>query len=114
MSTEKIIGAGQDKALFLEFIEFCDKQPKDKMIIHHTWQSCAVGDFVDYLGLDDINYQDFKVKLLGKDNEVGHTGNDELPNLQTCLSVGDNLTPTLYGKFTEFLKSYLPTISETV
>ena len=29
------------------FIEFVASQPRDKKINHHSWHSCAIGDFAD-------------------------------------------------------------------
>lgn len=87
---------GQDKELFLQFIDFCDKQPKDKKIDHDSWSTCAIGEFHDYIGAD-CHIVDFPYKVLG-------LGDDET---DLVVLVGDGRCPEFYGEFTEFLREWL-------
>jgi|GEM_PF-5303889 len=105
--SQLIIGEGQNKALFLEFIQFCDNKPKDEVINHEGWDDCAVGQF-------------FNTK------SVAFIGYSQMPLVDTLLGsfkgskqslhwlVGSGICPSTFGEFTEFLKSYLPNINETV
>jgi hypothetical protein len=90
----------QDKALFEEFIRFCDSQPKDKEINHDLWCTCAVGEFLISKGIEmgegSYTYNTPEISLT-----IG-ASNDGLWGRLDCRDC-----PNTYGEFTEFLKSYL-------
>lgn len=79
----------QDMELFKQFVEFCDRQPKDRVIDHSTWDTCAYGDFVSEA--DELCYP---YQLFGCDTLMDQVGNGNCPDT--------------YGPFTEFLMQYLP------
>lgn len=41
----------QNKELFIEFVNFCESQPEDKVIDHTYWSTCAVGEFAKHKGI---------------------------------------------------------------
>ena len=85
----------QDKELFKEFVEFCERQPTNKGIDHSSWWSCAVGEFATHLGITDKYLSDrFTPKLLGFNIE-----------LYEKLNEPDGLAT--YGEFTNYIKTFL-------
>ncbi len=111
----------QDKALFQEFVNFCDNQPKDKEIDHSSWESCAVGEFAlskfgvvsieeDYL-LDDGRTLHMEPEihsilscLFGERFCEEAKDNPLLDSIANCGGFNSHHT---YGEFTQFLKEYL-------
>lgn len=86
----------QNKELFIEFVNFCESQPEDKYIDHSTWDSCAVGEFAEYKGIDISDGIDDSIFA----SEI--FGSSELRS-----RVGNGFCPSIYGEFTKFLKQYL-------
>lgn len=88
----------RNEQLFDEFIAFCDSQPKDKVIDHSCWSTCALGEFASYKNLILSSWSgwfSFTKEVLGDDelrDKVEKHGEDECPSN--------------YGEFTEFLKNY--------
>lgn len=89
---------GQDKELFKKFIEFCDKQPKDKKIDHRSWERCAVGQFMREKDMP-CTFENIK-PILGVITD--NVGINEL-----CSKISRGICPNTYGEFTEFLRKYL-------
>ena len=84
----------QDIQLFKEFIQFCDKQPKDTAIDHSgSWCHCAVGEFFNWQEHDDEDAAEVQ-ELLGS-----YWLNSSLLN-----RIGNGECPSNYGDFTTFLK----------
>ena len=90
---------GQDKELFKQFVEFCDNQPKGKVINHDWWCTCAVGEFLKsigikvYSGTTSLNTPEIR-KILGDNSPL-------------WKALEARFCPDNYGEFTEFLKQYL-------
>lgn len=91
--------------LFLKFVEFCEKQPIHRPIIHNSWLDCTIGDFYRDLG-EEISYGSditLAAKLLNSrpfsDARVGSIYSD----LNSAKNKG---VPYNYGDFTVWLKAH--------
>jgi hypothetical protein len=104
----------RNEQLFNEFVQFCDSQPKDKVIDHSYWSSCAVGQFATSKGVsvpngyilpsDCNDFTGFVEQLFGEPyKDVGENESNQL----TYKIVWTDGIPKSYGRFTEFLKKYL-------
>ncbi len=81
----------QDIQLFKEFIQFCDKQPKDREINHGgSYCQCAVGDFYE--------------EIRGDREEADESADLVLGYGELANAVGNSKCPSNYGDFTTFLK----------
>lgn len=95
-----------NKALFSEFVKYCDSQPEDNEIDHSSWSACAVGEFFESKGISELGCGSEEIEdLLG-----AHCFEDdfELNPLATKISAASNLGRYgTYGEFTKLLKDYL-------
>ena len=92
----------RNEELFKQFVEFCESQPEDKVIDHSTWESCAVGDFLRYQGLEYIgstlDTPEIEQVIVTYEGWGGS-------NFRSAI--GNGKCPSTYGKFSKWLRSYL-------